>query len=270
MSNNLKDTPEWKDFITEIKTSIMPQIRIYANLEVEADIVKAIFNNIFSPNVLKKRYRELLEEEIENKSFTYWGSNCYIYKSIVDEILFESVSEDIIDFLDHCFKVGRYNDLLSKYLIPPDISEDDYNESLIDFCEEIHYDNSIFLNSDNIELFKTNPLISDVYDKYNDKIVEYKISLSSYDLKEYSFLTQLENDLEHIEKPNIYQKITKKDKKILKFLTDTYSKYEIALLIRSKNIIVSNSIAEKYAITFPFEIPSIDDYITVEKVFKYK
>ena len=270
MSNDLRNTTEWKDFIAEMKNSFMPQALMYLNLEIETDIVKAVVNNIFNPNVLEKRYRDILNEVIDNKSFFYWGSNCYVYESIVDEISYHSILDDIIDFVDYCYRSGKHNELLSKYLTDPNISEDDYNDSLVDFCADVYYEDGIYVQPEELEIFKTNPQINDIYEKYISNITEYNIALSQYEIKEDAFRSKLENDLDKIKKPNIHQKITKNDKDLIKLLTSTYSKYEISLLIWSRNIIVSNSIWEKYKIIFPLTSPNISDYVKVEKNFSYQ
>ena len=270
MSDDLRKTTQWKDLITDIKTSLRPELLTYLNLEVETDIVRAIVNNIFNPNVLDKNYRELLDDVIENKSFFYWGTNCYVYESIVDDIVYHSILDDIIDFVDYRYKAGKHNELLSKYVTDPNISEDDYIDSLVDFCSDLCYEDGIYVQPEDLELYKTNPLINDIYEKYIGKITEYNIALSHYKIKEDAFRNKLENDLAKIRKPNIHQKVTKNDKDILKFLTDTYSKYEISLLIWSRSIIVSNAIGEKYTITIPFSRPGISDYVNVEKDFTYQ
>ena len=270
MFNDLRETTEWADLITDIKTSLRPELLNYLNLEVETDIVRAIVNNIFNPNILEKKYREILDEIIENKSFFYWGSNCYVYESIVDDTLFHTVLDDIIDFVDYRYRAGKHNELLSKYLTDPNISEDDYTDSLVDFCSDLCYEDGICVQHEDLEIYKTNPLINDIYEKYISKITEYNIAMSHYEIQEDSFREKLENDLEKIVKPNIHQKITKNDKNLLRLLTDTYSNYEMSLLIWSRNIIVSNAIAEKYKISIPFSKPGISDYIYVEKDYTYQ
>ena len=258
-----------RDFIDEIKTKIIPQSVVYANLKVEVDIVQAITHKVFDSSVLVKRFHDLLSEDVETKSFTYWGTNAYDYESIANEIVEDSIFDDICNFTEYCYQTGKYKEFLEEALDYPK-NEDVYSEAMNEFCIDFRYDENLPGQVNDIELYKLNPKISDIYEKYIGKITEYNTARKEYDTKQKQWIENTRTKASKINNPKLNQKLTRNDKDLLKQLKRQYSNEEIRLMIWAGMLLVSNTVATDFGeIRSPYDPPHIADFVRVDKKIKY-
>lgn len=269
---------EYKEITDELKATVMPKFIALANAEVEIDIVRSFEYDYFPETFETKTFRELIEviirpyyrsafDELYRDAIDdNWGYTAFNYGSIVEQIVEESVKEDMRNFIEQCYETGKYINLFKNYA---DIEEDEDNEWIVDFCCDL-YDCEFYLNLENIPIYEENPTVSELLKKYSSEIEAYRTALSKYNSDENWFNAQLIKEASHIVVPNFRQKITKNDTDLLKFLKENFSKREITLMIQMHKILVSNSIASQYpAIYYPKSRPNLRDFILKSDKLKF-
>ena len=270
----------FETFLTDVRISVMPKVIQDMTIGAETEIIDCVIREIFPANFGTKTYRELCEVQIQN-SYDYdfdknklknvWWHNPFDFGDVLDRIIKESLDNALHDFIDYCVKNGKHKKLLfEEYEIP--VPDDDDDNFYRDFVTELVCDtdcqDGIYTTHKDIILWQENPTVQDICDKYKEQIKRYTATDEDYWEKRRAWEENAEKEnkkvAEQIPSPNIQQKVTKKDKDLLKFLKENYSAQQIGLLIWSGKLEVSNKVDMMFPkpnFDYPESPPELESFL---------
>lgn len=176
---------ERNKFIDNLRIDIDRNLIVQVEKEIECDIVKAIVLKVIILRDTDIYIKDLLDYKIENYPLSegYYHSGASVEENI-KEILEIMEREYIKNYLTYCISYNLYPEYLdtkiSCIIEGEKIIFDSYQ--IEEFIDELMEEERLKINLKELAIIKEDRLIDDIIDKYQSKIVEYRLAITEYNI----------------------------------------------------------------------------------------